>query len=186
MSSGATDGPIEIVAYDPSWQVSFIEERERISSILPGVEIKHIGSTAVPGLAAKAVIDMIALVDDLDANVAIVERAGYHMPAQFNAGLVHRRFLCYPSMSFLTHHLHLVDVREDAETCVRFREMLRANPKLAAEYVELKRALAKRFRANREAYTAAKTSFITGADAVASRLLSNHTRRMTTEGSRPD
>jgi GrpB-like predicted nucleotidyltransferase (UPF0157 family) len=165
MSRGAGNGPIEIVDYDPSWPVSFVEERERLAAFLPGVQISHIGSTAVPGLAGKAVIDMIALVDDLDAKAALlVERAGYHLPAQFNANLVHRRFLCYPSPLWRTHHLHLVDMREDMDKCLRFCESLRADPKLAAEYVELKRALAARFKADREAYTAAKTRFITDAD----------------------
>jgi GrpB-like predicted nucleotidyltransferase (UPF0157 family) len=165
MSKGAGDGPIEIVEYDSGWPKSFIEERERLAAFLPGVQINHIGSTAVPGLASKAVIDMIALVDDLDATAALlVERAGYHLPAQFNANLAHRRFLCYPSLFWRTHHLHLVDVREDMDKCLRFCECLRADPQLAAEYVELKRSLAARFKADREAYTAAKTRFINNAD----------------------
>src|SRR6478672_876771 len=65
---GADDGPIEIVGYERSWPASFIAERERLAPLLPGVAIHHIGSTAVPGAAAKPVIDMIALVDHLDAN----------------------------------------------------------------------------------------------------------------------
>jgi GrpB-like predicted nucleotidyltransferase (UPF0157 family) len=109
---------------------------------------------------------MIALVDDLDAKAAaLVQEAGYHLPARFNAGLVHRRYLCYPCDRFRTHHLHLVDVREDMEKCVRFCESLRADAQLAAEYVALKRELAARFQADRAAYTAAKTAFITGTHA---------------------
>ena len=68
--TGAGDGPIEIVEYDPSWPASYDAERERLAPLLPSVRIHHIGSTAVPGLAGKAVIDMIALVDDLDAPIA--------------------------------------------------------------------------------------------------------------------
>ncbi len=158
---GAGDGPIEIVEYEPSWPAFYIAERERLARLLPDVRIDHIGSTAVPGLAAKPVIDMIALVDDLEANIAaVVQRAGYELPARFNANLVHRRFLCYPSASYRTHHLHLVDEREEMDRCVRFRENLRSNPELATQYATLKRALAARFREDREGYTKAKSTFI--------------------------
>lgn len=165
---GAHDGPIEIVEYDPSWPASYIAECERLTPLLPGTRIHHIGSSAVPGLAGKAVIDMIALVDDLDTNVAALrQRAGYQLPTRFNVSLVHRRFLCYPTATYRTHHLHLVDEREDMDRCLRFRDTLRANRKLAAEYVALKRALATRFRADREGYTKAKSKFINDAESQA-------------------
>ena len=112
---------------------------------------------------------MIALVDDLDAHVKLARRAGYELPTRFNANLVHRRFLCYPNASHRTHHLHLVDVREEMERCLRFRDSLRSNPGLAAEYAKLKRALAVRFREDRAGYTEAKTDFIKGADVIALR-----------------
>ena len=161
---GADDGPIEIVDYNPAWRESFVAERERLAEVLPGVRIHHIGSTAVPGLAGKPVIDMIALVDDLDADVGTLLRAGYHLPTKFNLGLEHRRYLCYPSGSFRTHHLHLVDEPEDLERCLRFRDSLRADPKLASDYVALKRALAARLLEDRQAYTKAKSKFINEAD----------------------
>jgi len=163
--AGAGDGPIAIVEYDPSWPESFVAERERLAPLLAGLQIHHIGSTAVRGLAAKPVIDMIALVDHLEAHVpTLLQRAGYELDEQFNAGLVHRRFLCYPTVSHRTHHLHLVDELEEMDKCLRFRDSLRADPKLAADYAALKRALAARFRADREGYTRAKGSFIDGAD----------------------
>ena len=165
---GADDGPIEIVEYDPRWPTSYIAERERLSPLLPGAPIHHIGSSAVRGLAGKAVIDMIALVDDLDADSAtVMQLAGYQLPAPFNVDLVHRRFLCYPTATYRTHHLHLVDEREDMDKCLRFRESLRANPKLAADYEALKRALAARFREDRMGYTKAKSRFIADADSHA-------------------
>ena len=158
---GSRGGPIAIVAYDPSWPACYIAERERLARLLPGVCIHHIGSTAVPGLAAKPIVDMIALVSDLGANITAAEQqAGYRLPARFNVGLVHRRFLCYPTTVYRTHHLHLVDQREDMERCIRFRDTLRADPKLAAEYAALKRALAARFREDREGYTEGKSRFI--------------------------
>jgi len=165
---GAGEGPIEIVAYDPTWPTLYVAERERLSGVLPGIAIHHIGSTAVGGLAGKAVIDMIALVEDLDASsAAVIDGAEYQLPVGFNVGLVHRRFLCYPEAAFRTHHLHLVDEQEDLNRCLRFRDSLRANPALASDYVALKRALAARFRENRAGYTKAKSRFIEDADSQA-------------------
>lgn len=139
----------------------FDAERQRLAPLLEGVEIHHFGSTAVPGLAAKPVIDMIAFVPDLDAPIAVlVSEAGYQFPRAFNATLSHRRFLCYPSAAHRTHHLHLVNDREELERRLRFRDRLRSDPVLAREYVALKHALAARFPDDREAYTDAKSEFI--------------------------
>lgn len=159
--AGSGDGPINVVEYDQSWRACYLAERERLASLLPGVSTHHIGSTAVHGLAAKPVIDMIALVDDLDAHASeLVTRGGYHLPAQFNTGLDHRRFLCYPTLSHRTHHLHLVDKREGLDSCLRFRDRLRCDPELATEYAALKRSLADHFQEDRLRYTEAKGSFI--------------------------
>ena len=160
--TGVHDARVEIVEYDPAWPALYEAERERLAPLLAGVELQHFGSTAVPGLAAKPVIDMIALVDDLHAPIdALVQRAGYQFPRAFNATLTHRRFLCYPSASHRTHHLHLVDEREELQRHLRFRDRLRADPALALEYATLKRALAERYRDDREAYTEAKSEFVT-------------------------
>lgn len=159
--TGARDAPVEIVAYDPSWPAAFLAERRRLAPLLAGVEIHHVGSTSVPGLAAKPVIDMIALVPILDAPIAaLVSEAAYQFPRAFNATLDHRRFLCYPTAAHRTHHLHLVDEREELERHLRFRDRLRADAVLAGEYEQLKRMLAERHRDDRAAYTEAKSAFI--------------------------
>jgi GrpB-like predicted nucleotidyltransferase (UPF0157 family) len=160
VTQGADDGPIQIVEHDPRWAAAYLRERERLTRLLPGVVIHHIGSTAVPGVAAKPVIDMIALVPDLESAVDTAKRAGYVLPAKFNAGLEHRRYLCYPSASHRTHHLHLVDREEELQPCLRFRDTLVGDPRVASEYVALKRELAARFGRDRLGYTAAKTEFI--------------------------
>jgi GrpB-like predicted nucleotidyltransferase (UPF0157 family) len=104
---------------------------------------------------------MIALVPDLEAPMpALVHNAGYQFPRAFNATLTHRRFLCYPSATHRTHHLHLVDECEELERRLRFRDRLRSDHALAARYVALKRTLAERHRNDREAYTDAKSEFI--------------------------
>jgi GrpB-like predicted nucleotidyltransferase (UPF0157 family) len=159
--TGGRDAPVEIVAYDPAWPAVFEAERKRLAPMLEEAEVHHFGSTAVPGLPAKPVIDMIALVPDLDVPIAaLVAEAGYQFPQAFNAMLTHRRFLCYPTAAHRTHHLHLVDEQEELKRRLRFRDRLRADYVLAAEYVALKRVLAARHRDDREAYTDAKSEFI--------------------------
>jgi GrpB-like predicted nucleotidyltransferase (UPF0157 family) len=167
--TGASDEPIEIAKYDPAWPATFETERERLTPLFGPVEIHHFGSTAVPGLAAKPVIDMIALVDDLgeadELIAALVDVGGYQYPVAFNATLTRRRFLCYPTAAHRTHHLHLVNDRTELERRLRFRDRLRVDPALVAEYETLKRALAERYRDDREAYTDAKRAFIRRAEA---------------------
>lgn len=118
---------MQIIEYDSAWPAAYAAERERLVPLLPtGVQLHHFGSTAVPGLAAKPVIDMIALVDDLDEPItALVQRGGYQYPPAFNATLTHRRFLCYPTAAYRTHHLHLVDEPGELERRLRFRDRLR-------------------------------------------------------------
>jgi GrpB-like predicted nucleotidyltransferase (UPF0157 family)/GNAT superfamily N-acetyltransferase len=158
--AGVRNGRVELVEYDPAWPASYETERERLAPLLEALEIHHIGSTAVRGLLAKPIIDMVALVDDLDAPIAALIDSGYQYARAFNATLTHRRFLCYPTASHRTHHLHLVDDRPELERRLRFRDRLRVDPALANEYVALKRALAARYPEDREAYTEAKAPFI--------------------------
>ena len=160
--AGGRNAPVEIVEYDLGWLAAFEAERERLAPLLPAeVKLHHFGSTAVPGLAAKPVIDMIALVDDLDAPIAALVQSGrYRYPQAFNATLTHRRFLCYPTAAHRTHHLHLVDEPGELERRLHFRDSLRADPVFASEYVALKRTLAERYRDDREAYTEAKSEFV--------------------------
>ncbi len=160
-TSGERDATVEIVDYDPAWPDRFAAERDRLAPLLSGAEIHHIGSTAVPGLAAKPVIDLMALVADLDEPIEdLVERGGYAYPDAYNATLDRRRWLCRPSAALRTHHLHLVLDRPLLEHHLRFRDRLRADPSLAADYSALKRDLAARHREDREAYTAAKAAFV--------------------------
>jgi len=81
--AGEADAPVQVVDYDPAWPASFETERRRLAPLLGGADIHHIGSTAVPGLAAKPVIDMMVLMPDIDAPIAVlVERAGYQSLAR--------------------------------------------------------------------------------------------------------
>lgn len=160
-ASGQRDAPIEIVAYDPAWPGRFDDEFARLAPLLPGAEIHHIGSTAVPDLAAKPVIDIMALVSDLDEPIqTLVEHAGYEYPPAYNRELNRCRWLCKPSASHRTHHLHLVIDRDFLDRRLRFRDRLRRDHALREAYAELKRDLAARNREDRATYGAAKSGFI--------------------------
>jgi GrpB-like predicted nucleotidyltransferase (UPF0157 family) len=165
------DARIEIVDYDAEWPARFSHEAARLRAIVPALELHHIGSTAVPGLAAKPIVDMMAAVDDLDAPLAdLTDVAGYQYPVAYNATLTGRRWLCFPSASQRSHHLHLVSDPAELTVHLRFRDALRADAQLACEYGALKRALAARLADDREGYTAAKTEFIERALAVLGRV----------------
>ena len=169
-----SEAPIELVASDPSWPALFEHESRELRHVLGAWltgPIEHIGSTAVPGISAKPVIDIMAGVRDLETSRPAIEAAatlGYcYSPYQPDQ----RHWFCKPSLSFRTHHLHLVPV--DSPQWVRpiaFREYLRAHPDVAVEYESLKRTLASRFRLDREAYTKAKSPFI---DAVTEKALAS-------------
>jgi GrpB-like predicted nucleotidyltransferase (UPF0157 family) len=158
------DAPIEIVEYDPRWVGEFHLERDVLRAALARWLVgmpEHIGSTAVPGLAAKPVIDIMAPVASLQGSLAAIAAAaevGYvHFP--YRAEVMH--WFCKPSPSIRTHHLHLVPLgsRVWNERLV-FRDTLRADARLRAEYRDLKLALAARYRHDREGYTDAKAPFI--------------------------
>lgn len=164
--SGGHDAHIEILEYHPSWPARYQAEAKRLAPIVPPLEWHHIGSTAVLGLAAKPIIDMMALVEDLDEHVPpLVARASYQFPEAFNALLLGRRWLCRPSAGYRTHHLHLVSDQRELDRHLHFRDALRRDPRLAFEYAALKRSLAARMAGDREGYTAAKTAFIREAEA---------------------
>jgi len=158
------EAPIEVVAYDPDWPAMFASEkellRETIAPWLTG-EIEHVGSTAVPGLVAKPVIDIMAPVASLEASRPALEKAaaiGYcYFP--YRPDVMH--WFCKPSAEHRTHHLHLVPggSRLWMER-IAFRNALRGDAALARDYRDLKVRLARDYRNDREAYTDLKGPFI--------------------------
>jgi GrpB-like predicted nucleotidyltransferase (UPF0157 family) len=165
------DASVEIAAYDPAWPSRFAQEGtlllRELAPWLTGA-IEHIGSTAVPGLAAKPVIDIMAGVESLSASrdaIAAAERCGY-LYAPYRDDVMH--WFCKPSPAFRTHHLHLVPVDSGLwHERLAFRDYLRRYPDVAREYAALKQALAARYRFDRDAYTEAKGPFVTRITALA-------------------
>jgi GrpB-like predicted nucleotidyltransferase (UPF0157 family) len=158
------DAPIEIVAYDPSWPARFDQERDALRHALApwlAGPIEHIGSTAVPGLAAKPVIDIMAGVDTLEQSKPAIEAAAALRYCYFPYQAHLEHWFCKPSPGFRTHHLHLVPVGSPQWIRpIAFRNYLRTHVEIASEYERLKRTLADTFKFDREAYTAAKAPFI--------------------------
>ena len=162
--SGVNEEPIRVDSYDPEWPARFEQERpalERVlgKSITGGIH--HVGSTSVPGLDAKPVIDVLVGIDDLGGARAHIEplaELGYlYSPYRRDEML----WFCKPDPAHRTHHLHLVPTgspRFEAE--LAFRDYLREHPDVGAQYAALKRQLATRFEHDRDAYAQAKGDFI--------------------------
>lgn len=167
-----SDERIQLAPPDPGWPARFELERaslqEAIGEWVDG-GIHHVGSTAVPGLEAKPIIDILVGVRDLETARACFEPlAGLgYLYAPYLPEEMH--WFCKPDPARRTHHLHLVPVGSPRyRDELSFRDRLRADPRCAADYAALKRQLAARHRDDREAYTEAKSTFIrTALDGIA-------------------
>jgi GrpB-like predicted nucleotidyltransferase (UPF0157 family) len=169
--------PIVIVAHDPEWANVFARERARLQAAFGTAvvrPIEHIGSTSVPGLPAKAIVDMLAVVDridDADAGQPAVEATGWIAAPEPEDADERRRSFCFPSIELRTCHLHVVEEREPAwRGWLAFRDHLRVHADVAAQYASLKRTLAIEHGTDpddRAAYRAGKAAFIRAVTATA-------------------
>jgi GrpB-like predicted nucleotidyltransferase (UPF0157 family) len=159
-----TDEPIRIVPYDPRWSVRFERESAALTDAIGewvAGGVHHVGSTAVPGLAAKPVIDILVGVRSLEESRACFGRLGEleYVYAPYRSEEMH--WFCKPDRSRRTHHLHLIPAgAKRFRDELAFRDYLCAHADVAEEYAELKRRLAEEFRHDREGYTEAKGKFI--------------------------
>jgi GrpB-like predicted nucleotidyltransferase (UPF0157 family) len=165
MSSPTTeDAPIMILPHSADWAALFATEAKVLRAALEpwlAAEVEHVGSTAVIGLSAKPVIDIMAPVRDLDSSrhaIAAAESVGYcYYP--YKPDEMH--WFCKPSPAARTHHLLLIPWRSPLwNERLAFRDALRENSALAKQYETLKLELAARYPNDREAYTQAKGPFI--------------------------
>ena len=169
----SSEASVEIVDYDPSWPERFEEEakvlRRELAAWLVG-PVEHIGSTAISGLAAKPVIDIMAGVETLDASrpaiVALADQGYCYAPYRPRS----EHWFCKPSPALRTHHLHLIPFESRRwNEAIAFRDYLRVHSQIASEYEDLKRRLAQKYHFDREAYTEAKGPFIARITGVALR-----------------
>jgi len=160
---GSHHKKIFVVEYDPTWPLAFATLKASIAGALRGIalSVEHVGSTSVPGLAAKPIIDIDVVVPsrtELSATIEGLVALGY--VHRGNQGIEDREAFDSPG-HLPTHHLYacLKDSTALANH-LAIRDYLRANPAAAAAYGQLKIQLAKKFPTDRESYVAGKTDFL--------------------------
>ena len=160
------DQLVHLTDYDRAWPDLFADQQARVAAVLApwlAAPVEHIGSTSVPGLVAKPVIDMLAPVRSLtgaqDAVAPLTEDGWLFWPD--DPCRHYRLWFLRPRPEARTHHLQLIGHDEPhARALIAFRDALRADPGLRVGYVELKERLGRRHRTNRNAYTNAKSEFV--------------------------
>lgn len=153
---------VVVVDHDPNWAKLFETLRSGILPVVAdlAISIEHVGSTAVPGLPAKPVIDMDVVVLDSNLRVAIERLATLGYVHRGNLGIPHREAFDAPPGS-PRHHLYLCPSNSLAlQNHLVVRDCLRADPLMRDEYGKLKRRLAEQHRDDIDAYVAAKTNFL--------------------------
>lgn len=163
---------ISIAPYDPAWPDWFRRERDHLRACLPTEllgRIEHFGSTAVPGLSAKPIVDVLVEVTDLEVAkqkiVPILEAQGYDYFWRATKGEDGPPFYAWfikrdPDSGARTHHIHMVEHHFPHWDSLRFRDHLITNPDIAREYQSLKRRLVAQHPHDRIAYTRGKAEFI--------------------------
>lgn len=156
---------IIIVDYDPRWPLIFEEEKRQILSVIGELvlAIEHVGSTAVPGLSAKPVIDTMVGIRELAEAPACygpLSTVGYEYVPDYEDEIPDRRFF-NRGPEEAHRHLHMAELNGSFwERHILFRDFLRAHPETAEDYCALKKRLAREFTTDMRAYTDGKTSFI--------------------------
>jgi GrpB-like predicted nucleotidyltransferase (UPF0157 family) len=156
---------IVLAPHDPRWAVAFEREASALRTALSDLafDVHHIGSTAIPGIVAKPVLDMLGIVpavEAMDAHASRLAALGYEALGEY--GIPGRRYFRKDAPDGTrTHQLHVFS-RGSAEIQrhLDFRDYLRAFPAAAAAYAELKRELAAQCRGDSAVYTDGKSSFV--------------------------
>ena len=157
---------ITIEKYNPAWIDRFVQERSSLLHILdnPEIKIEHIGSTAVPGLAAKPVIDILIGLADLsmaDEYIMKIESVGYEYIKVYEEKIPERRFFRKEKNGLRTHHIHMVELNSNFwKRHLLFRDHLRENQKAREDYQQLKLSLTQKEWDDVNEYAEAKTEFI--------------------------
>ena len=183
---GLESGIVEVVPYDPRWSDAFAEAARELHAALAEaarelhaalaeaarelhaalgssiLAVHHVGSTAVPGLCAKPILDILVSVPDFEASLELVPRfeaLGYEFRA--DEEIADRHYFRRRRGTATTHHLSLAEpTSHHHRVTIAFRDALRADPALARRYGALKTELAGRFPRDRAAYIAGKSAFV--------------------------
>src|SRR5579863_7120073 len=157
------DQTVYLVDHDPSWHDRFVAQRDALSRLLNpwlAAPPEHVGSTAIPGLRAKPVVDIVAPVVSLSAAqaaVPVLEADGWLFWAD-DPNRSYRLWFLRPTPAERTHHLYLMQHNHpELRGLLLFRDALRDDPALRRDYAALKQRLAEQHRTDRDAYTDAKS-----------------------------
>ena len=156
---GLKSGKVKLLSYNPEWVKIFRKEEKILRNVIGDIEvnIQHVGSTAIPGIPAKPIIDIIIGVSspkDVEKCIKPLEKAGYKYKGEERPGE-------YLFTKDPIYCLHMTKFNNKTwNSYISFRNQLRANKKLANEYKNLKLKLAKKFPDDRESYHAGKVKFI--------------------------
>jgi GrpB-like predicted nucleotidyltransferase (UPF0157 family) len=158
---------VRISSYNSEWKKIYKKEKELLLSVLGDqiLNIQHIGSTSVPGVKSKPIIDIVVVVKkikDAENLIESVEKLGYEY--KHEAGVRGRRFFVKGSEKNRTHYIHMVKLDgKQWKNLTNFREYLLEDKKNIKEYNELKESLAKEYKDDRDTYTKKKSIFISKA-----------------------
>ena len=165
MSLGLNRHIVKLVPHDPNWKAIFEETRVRLWEVLGELvlDIQHVGSSSIPGLPAKPIMDIGIAVQDQSVMFAIIRKL-------VSMGYIYRGdggdegghlFVKEIEYEVRSEHLHVVEIDNfQWRNYLHFRDTLTANPELKEEYAQLKLALAKQYPNDREAYLEGKEAFI--------------------------
>jgi len=158
---------VSIATYNPAWPLMFEEEKRHLLECLPNDlirRIEHFGSTAVPNLAAKPVVDILVEVTSLEETknriVPLLEAQGYDYFWRTDVSPAYAWFIKRDSVGKRTHHIHMVESDFEHWDRLLFRDYLIDHPQIAKDYEALKRNLASAHEHDRTAYTEGKAEFV--------------------------
>jgi len=159
---------IEIVEYNIDWPSAFVQEKVILENVLAGeqiLSIEHVGSTAIPGLAAKPIIDILIAVPSVSTAQDVFVTSLKTLEYEFWSDNPNKDVLFFvkgmpPYGVARTHHIHVVETLSAMRPRLQFRDYLIANADERNAYAKLKRRLAAEHTVDREAYTSAKGAFV--------------------------
>lgn len=161
---GLQRGIVKLVPYTSEWKRLFDEEERALRSSIGNyvIDIQHVGSTAIPGIEAKPIIDIaVALkrLEYVEKCIKPMERLGYEYKVDRDSS--GQYFFAKGKPSSRTHYVHMVEWNSDNwKNYLLFRDYLRVNKEVARKYAKLKRELVQKFQGSREFYTPGKAEFI--------------------------
>jgi len=161
---GLARGTVTVVAHDRRWAELFVDAARELRGALGSamLAVHHVGSTAVPGLCAKPILDILVSIPDFDRSLDLapaLDGLGYEFRP--DEEIPDRHFFRRRRGDIRTHHLSLAEpTSHHHRATVAFRDALRADPLLAQEYGALKSHLAERFPRDRQAYIEGKAGFV--------------------------